>query len=290
MRLNKSACTNLLFPESRASISAFRAAAEAVRAAGFQTMEFYHDGEGRGRTGEALRDAGLQGVYIAVIPHKERKLHLCDVEPEGRKRALELAKACLWEAAGQGVRDVLFNSGAIREDNISGGLDALYASFCELYNDIMKKNLDLRLLMEPCDSRMDARQLIGPRSRTLDFMRRMDEAGVPLRLTLDSAHTVEEGEDFFETVRALKPWCNQIHYANCVTGDEADPLYGDKHVAFDHPGGVFAVSALRKLTGRFDALYAGEEPLRIGLEVLCREGEPGPVFAAMAKSVWGEAV
>ncbi len=289
MKLVKSACTNLLFPESRKSIDAFRAAAEAVRAAGFEAMEFYHDGEGRGKTGEALAAAGLQGVYIAVIAHKEGRLHLCDVEPEGRKKALELAGACLLEAADQGVPEVMFNSGAIREDNISGGLDALYASFCELYNVTIKKKLDLRLLMEPCDSRMDARQLIGPTARTFKFMRRMDEAGVPLRLTLDSAHTVEEGEDFFETVRRLKPWCNQIHYANCVIADETDPLFGDRHVSFGHPGGVFDAPALRALTARLSALYPGDEKLRVGLEVLCREGEPEPVFREMAASVWGVA-
>ena len=32
---------------------------------------------------------------------------------------------------------------------------------------------------------------------------------------MDTAHTVEEGEDFLEALTAVKPYCNHIHFANC---------------------------------------------------------------------------
>jgi hypothetical protein len=63
--------------------------------------------KGGEKTGEVLRAAGLTGVYIAVIPHKEQRPAPVRCGARGREKALSLAKDCLREAADQGVPEVL---------------------------------------------------------------------------------------------------------------------------------------------------------------------------------------
>lgn len=277
MKLIHSICTNLYFPASRKDISAFRDMAHFLSDKGVRCIEFYHDGKDHDKVGNVLQDTGLNGVYIAVIPSKEKKLHLCNEDAEGRKAAVDFFKDCIDDAAGNGIGELMINSGAIGK-NIEAGLDALAASFEELYDYISVKNYSLKLLMEPCDSHMDARQLIGPYRRTLDFVKRLHKAGLPLQLTMDTAHTVEEGENFLEALTAVKQYCNQIHFANCHIRNPENPLYGDKHLGFEYPDTEWTVSALSLLFSGLQMLYPGDEPLRIGLEVLCREPDPYAYF------------
>ena len=66
------------------------------------------------------------------------------------------------------MTEVMINSGLIG-NSVEKGLDALAKSVEELF-DYANKNYKLRLLMEPCDSKMDACQLIGPYKRMLKFL------------------------------------------------------------------------------------------------------------------------
>lgn len=267
----------MFFPESRKSLEYFRQMAQFLAGKGMDCIEFYHDGEGRGKIGNVLRDTGLKGVYIGVIPSKEGRLHLCDEDEHGRAAAVELFKRCIDEAQSNGMIEVMMNSGRIGS-NVKKGLDALAASVEELYDYAGRKGYKLRLLMEPCDSKMDARQLIGPYRRTQAFVQRMHGAGLPLELTLDSAHTVEEGEDFWEALTVLKPYCSQIHFANCNIKDPNSPLYGDKHLGYEYPDTEWTVPALANLFEGLKTLYTDEEYLRIGLEVLCRKDDAYSYF------------
>lgn len=277
MKLINSVCTSLYFPSSRRSVDEFSRMARFLAARGMDCVEFYHDGDGRDKVGRVLRDNGLSGVYIAVIPSKEGKLHLCDEDREGRAAAVRLIKGCIDEAQAGGVTEVMINSGRIGA-SVERGLDALAASVEELFDYAAQKRYALDLLMEPCDSCMDAFQLIGPYERTLAFVRRLRSAGLPLKLTMDSAHTAEEGQDFLEAVTAVRPYCNHIHFANCNISDRQSPLYGDKHLGYEYPDTKWTVPALKKLFQGLQELYKGDEPLRIGLEVLCRTDDTYSYF------------
>ena len=163
-------------------------------------------------------------------------------------------------------------------NSIDQGLLNLTQSVEELFNHIDRKNYKIKLLLEPCDSKIDAFHLIGPYSRTLEFVKNLREKGLPLELTMDTAHTVEEGEDFLEALTAVKEYCNQIHFANCYLKNPADELYGDKHLGFEYPDTEWTVPALEELFTELEKLYANDEPLRIGLEVLCRTDDPYDYF------------
>ena len=170
----------------------------------------------------------------------------------------------------------MLNSGRLG-NSIDQGLLNLTQSVEELFNHIDRKNYKIKLLLEPCDSKIDAFHLIGPYSRTLEFVKNL-EKGLPLELTMDTAHTVEEGEDFLEALTAVKEYCNQIHFANCYLKNPADELYGDKHLGFEYPDTEWTVPALEELFTELEKLYANDEPLRIGLEVLCRTDDPYDYF------------
>ncbi|MGI6778443.1 MAG: sugar phosphate isomerase/epimerase family protein [Acetivibrionales bacterium] len=277
MKLVNSVCTTLYFPESRRDIGEFGRMARFLAGKGIECIEFYHDGDGRSKLGNVLSDTGLNGVYIAVIPSKESKLHLCDENEEGRAAAVKLFERCIDEAQSNGITELMMNSGRIGS-SIERGLEALAASVEDLFSYAALKNYKIRLLLEPCDSHMDACQLIGPYSRSLAFLRRMHAAGLPLGLTLDSAHTVEEGEDFLKALGAVKPYCRHIHFANCYIKDKQSPLYGDKHLGFEYPDTEWTVPALSKLFEGLKALYPDDNVLRIGLEALCRTDDPYKYF------------
>ena len=280
MRLTKSTCTNLVFPASRKSIDEFRRMAGFLKEKGVGCVEFYHDGPDRGKIGGVLSDVGLDAVYIAVIPSKEQKLWLCDLDPRARKAAVAMMKNCIDEAAGNGMEQVMINSGRLTAD-VEAGLEALGDSVEQLYEHAAGKNYPFRLFLEPCDSIIDAFHLVGPYRRAVDFAAMMRGRGFPLELTMDSAHTAEENEDFAEALVQAKPYCNHVHFANCRIADPADALYGDKHLGFEYSGSVWTPETLAALFPKLEALYPGGEPLRIALEVLCREDDPYAYFEKM---------
>lgn len=285
MKIINSVCTSLVFPESRKKIDAFRRMAEYLSAKGMDSIEFYHDGDGRDKIGPILADTGLDPIYIAVIPSKEQKLHLCDCDEAGRQAAVQLLKDCIDEAQFNGIGRVMVNSGAIQPD-VERGLDALGRSIEELFDYAARKNYtSFALTMEPCDTWMHAYQLIGPYARTAAFAKAMREKGLPLELTMDAAHTAEEGEDFFAAMQATRPWCSHIHFANCNITEKDSPLYGDQHLGFEYPNTVWTPDTLGTLVAQLQDLYPGDEPLRIGLEVLCREADPYAYFEKMWASL-----
>lgn len=281
MKVKKSVCTNLVFPKTRKDIEEFSRVVEYLKGKGVASMEFYHDGEARYGTkiGNILDKNGMKGIYIAVIPSKEQKLHACSVEEDNRRGAVKLFCDCMDEAAANGIPVMMLNSGSIGP-NVQDGLAALRESLRELYGYMEKKNYSLRLTLEPCDSWMFAKQLLGPVGRTVEFVKSCRKEGLPLELTMDSAHALEEGEDFLEALKLAKPFCGHIHFANCFIKDSQAPLYGDQHVGFEYADTEWDYPAMERAWPEIVAMYGAGE-LRVAIEVLCREQDPYRYFDGM---------
>ncbi len=284
MRLVKSICTNLVFPASRKDIAAFRDMAAYLKSKGIGCIEFYHDGDGRAQTGTVLADLGLDGVYIGVIPSKEGAQFLCNTDETARRAAVDVHTACLDEMRDNGLTQFMICSGKLGPD-VDAQLRALETSVEELYTYAAAKNIPVRILLEPCDSNMDARHLLGPTGRCVAFVEAMRARGFPLELTMDTAHVAEEGEDFLDAMRATRPYCTHVHFANCLVTDPANPFYGDKHLGFEYPDTVWSPAALADVFAGLEALYPGENDLRVALEVLCREDDPYAYFEKMWASL-----
>ncbi len=277
MRLIKSVCTTLMFPPTRKDPDAFRKTVGFLAERGVKCMEFYYDGPKADGVGAALREFGMDAVFIAVLPSKEAKLWLCDTDPAARGKAVELFKAKLDYAQGLGITQMMINSGQ-GGANAEPGLDALEASVAAIYDHAASRNYHLRLLMEPCDENLEAFHLIGPHARARAFVERMRRRGYPLELTMDAAHAVEGGEDIVQAVKAVKEYCRHVHFANCDITNRGTPLFGDKHLGYEYPDTVWTPAALAGLFAELEKIYPGDEPLRIGLEVLCREDDPYAYF------------
>ena len=279
MNIKKSVCTNLVFPASRRELGEFRRMAAFLKEQGADSLEFYHDGQGRSGIGKILEEDQLEGILIGVIPSKEQRLHACSREKENRRKAVALFQACMDEAAANGISVLMINSGAAGP-GVSEGLAALKESIWELYDYMEKKRYSMRLTLEPCDSGRFAKQLLGPTERTAAFVRTCREEGMPLELTMDSAHTLEEGEDFLEALKRTKDWCRHIHFANCCIRDSASPFYGDQHVGFEYPESEWGYEEITRAWPQIEGLYGNGE-LRIAVEVLCRSEDPYSYFESM---------
>lgn len=284
MRVLKSVCTNLVFPESRRNIEEFRRMAEFLPAKGVRGIEFYHDGPHPDRVGKIAADAGLDPVYIAVIPSKEKRMYLCDLDRDNRRKAIDMLKGCLDECRDNNIEKLMINSGRIQDD-VDKGIEALADSVEQLYNHADRRNQKIVMYLEPCDSNMQVFHLIGPYTRAVAFAEKIRSRGMPFFLTMDTAHVSEEGEDFMEAMEAAKPYCDHIHFANCRIDNPADPLYGDQHLGFEYSGTPWSPGALEKSYRKLEELYSGDDELRIALEVLCREDDPYAYFERMWESL-----
>jgi sugar phosphate isomerase/epimerase len=276
MQVLKSVCTTLAFPKSRNDIGEFDSMASFLSGRGVGGIEFYYDGEDGAKIGEILAKTGLDPVLIAVIPSKENKLYLCDMDEEKRKAAVKLFIGCIDFCRTCGIRKLMINSGRITED-IKAGLQSLGRSIKELFEYASGKNYEMLIAMEPCDSKMDAFHLIGPYKRALDFTQDLNSQGYPLQLVMDCAHVAEEGEDFLTALMALRKYCGHIHFANCNIREKDNPLYGDKHLGFFYPNTEWSPEKLKALFGQLEKLYSADT-VRIGIETLCREDDPYKYF------------
>lgn len=283
MNLKRSVALSVLFPRSRYAAAAFTRALTFLADWPLDSVEFYYEGEDRATVASALASSGLQGIYIAVIALKGQDLSLCSPDEEQRAAACALAHRCIDEAHELGCRSVMINSGrhpgaALAESAI----EQFVRSVTELHEHAGQ--FGISLLLEPCDSQMDARNLLGPTGLSADVVRRLRRTIPDFALTLDTAHIREEGEDFLAEVSRATDCCDHLHFANCVVDDPSDPMYGDKHVGFDYPGSAFPPAELRRIFAALQEIYQGRD-CRIALEILCREPDPESYFRKLAGQI-----
>lgn len=280
MNLKRSIALSMFFPKSRSDANAFKRALEFLKEWPMDSVEFYYDGENRKEVAAALEKSGYLGIYIAVIPLKEQNLSLCALDDNHRKQAVLLAQRCIDEAFELGCRGVMMNSG---RNPGKGRVDEGIKSFMQSVKELQKYigTRSIHLLLEPCDSQIEAKNLLGPTRLSVDVTRALRKDIPDFSLVLDTAHVYEEGEDFLQAVQNALDCCDHLHFANCVVSDSSDPFYGDKHIGFDHPGSAFSYFDLFRIFKALEELYQGRE-CRIALEVLCREPDPEQYFRKVA--------
>ncbi len=276
MNIIKSVCTPSFFPKSRYSLYEFERMAHFLAEKGIECAEYCYDGDGRDKIGAILQNTKLSGVSIAIAELKEKELHLCSVDDDNRNKAIAFVKAYMDESMANNVSHVMINSGkSLANPHVE--MEKLKLSLCEIYEYSLKKNYALHLSMEPCDSNISVFHLVGPVAKVKEIATSVRKLGVPLNITLDSAHVAEEGEDFMSTLKAIKQFCNHVHFANCYIKDKNSPLYGDKHVAFDYPDAEWSFEKYNNLLTDLSKMYS-RQTLQIALEALCRTDDPYKYF------------
>lgn len=277
----------ILFPDARHSLSAMKETLEFLHGK-VDMIEFYYEGRDEFSVARLLEHSGLASIFIAVIPLKEKGLSPCSTEENNRRAAVEEMKLCVDRARLFGSEGVMVCSGKSPSDprEIPRCMDAFVESMREVAGHISQTGEPIKLLLEPCDSAMDAKHLLGPTSLSVEAVERVRAFYPNFSLTIDTAHVAEEGENFSGAMALAQPYCNHVHFANCMVADPSDPLYGDKHVDFDYPGGAFSYSGLKDIFGDLEDMYGGSH-LDIALEVLCRDADPFAHFETMmAQMPW----
>ncbi len=271
MRINKSIVLTALVPSAREDESAFIRAIDRLHAAGVNTIEYAAPLTDAPRRGELLAQRGLGGIFLAATFQKEQGQNLSAVDREERRYALEACKSCVDAAILSGAKGVLITSGRYPEDT------SLEPDAWQAFEESLRALLDhaggrIRLLLEPGDRTVDARQLAGPTAQVLKMMRRLNQPLTALGLTMDTSHLAQLAEDPHHSLKESMTWCDHVHLANCVL-DQASPLYGDKHPAFDHQGAVYTSRQLQE-TVAFLKDLAPHPKLTLAVEIISRETAP----------------
>jgi len=271
----KSLALTSLFPETVLSPDALERTLRWLKQnRSFGMVEFYTAPGEDGRIARVLAELGFESVFIAVVPLKAAGFSLCAADEGERARAVAVLKSCIDRAGAAGARRIMINSGFIpdRAADIEKSCDSYVRSVLEAARYIEERKIDLLIELEPGDSRVQSRQLLGPTDRVLETTRRIREQTDRYVLAMDVAHLREESEPVMDALRATKPFCDHIHLCNCVMDDPAHPLYGDKHVDFDQEGAAFAYGDFERMFGEIKRLYAGEGFIAT-LEITCREAD-----------------
>lgn len=285
MKLLRSVALSVLFPESRDDASAFEHALAFLSAWPLDSVEFFFEGQDKPRVARALAASGLNSIYIAVIPLKGQNLSLCSPDEQERQKALALVRQCSDDARLFGCQGIMVNSGRHPgKDLAEKALSQFGSSVESLHTYLHNSGQPMKLLLEPCDSSMDARNLLGPNRLATALTRQLRARCPDFALTLDTAHMMEEGEDFLAELKDSTDCCDHIHFANCFVSDASDPMYGDKHVGFDYPGSAFPPEVLHNIFQEIKKIYGGRT-CRIALEILCREPDPQGYFRKVAAQI-----
>ena len=99
---------------------------------------------------------------------------------------------------------------------------------------------DVVLALEPTDRDIDKFFLFGPLGETVDFIKQVRKENVNIGLLLDMCHIPLVHETLESAIEIGKDVLEHVHLGNCVIKDKTDVYYGDKHPAWDYPGGEYS--------------------------------------------------
>jgi sugar phosphate isomerase/epimerase len=149
----------------------------------------------------------------------------------------------------------------------------------------------MRLHLESFNNAGEPWLLMGPTARCLELARDVAKGHPNFGLTFDLSHALQMGEDALRSLLSIRRYCSHVHLANCVIRDRADPLFGDKHPPFGHPGGEVDAPWLAGFVRglREGGFFAGRE-VTVGAEVITRAPAEPVATAAAAKRELGSAL
>jgi len=259
---------------------------------GAAEITWIKDPQERARVREIAEQSRLELGYGAQPTLLTQQLSLNDLDPDGRRRAIDQVKACIDEAAELGCQRVAFLAGPDPGDaDRERALDLLADSVTELCRYGQDKGVALTL--ETFDRDVDKKSLVGPSDLAAQFAARIRADFPDFGLMYDLSHMPLLGESAVEALSALKEYLVHIHVGNCVKvpGREA---YGDQHPRFGFPGGENDVPELAEfLKALFEVGFlspdgSGGRPW-VGFEVKPVAGESSELILANTKRAWRQA-
>ncbi len=141
-------------------------------------------------------------------------------------------------ALSLGSKKIVFASGPDFPLDRTRATERFFEFVTKLLREIPK---DVTLALEPTDRDIDKHFLLGPLDETVSFIKRVRGAGYDnFGLLLDMCHVPLMHETLDSAISKSFDTLVHIHLGNCMIKDEKDALYGDKHPAWDYPGGEYS--------------------------------------------------
>ena len=249
-----------VWPDSRErqgnTVNAMELAMRSGQFAAFQTVEVPEAAERR-VIRQLIVDGDYHYTYCLTRILNENGLNLSSLDRAVRARSSELVAASLDQAREAGADSVSVVSGPRPQHEIERrqALDALAESMRAVIRAALEPPA-ITVLLEPLDVTAHKRMTLGYTAEAVAICDRLAREGLPLRLSLDSAHILLNQELPADALRCSLSHIADFHYCNCVT-DESDPLFGDRHLPFGPPGVVDITAIAEMMKAQSDMGYFG---------------------------------
>ncbi|MDR0582772.1 MAG: sugar phosphate isomerase/epimerase [Treponema sp.] len=292
--IKRSLAISSLFPKTLESWEDLEKTVRFLEGYSFTQLEFYHPPGHDRQIAKLFTEAGFSSILIGVIALKGAGFSLCTGDKEERSRAVSVLKSCMDRASEIGSHGVMLNSGFVpgyspdpaaisipTPEQLKAACDAYVHSIEEAAEYGEQRGYNITLLLEPGDSKVQSFQLLGPTDKVMETTERIKKQYQCYALIMDVAHLREEGEDVMSSLRRTLPYCDHIHFCNCVMDDPSRELYGDKHVDFDYPGACWNYGDFENMYRNIRNLYKDRD-FTIALEITCRATDNEAWFADVA--------
>lgn len=269
-----------IWPRSRETqgetARALETAIDDGRLSAFQSVEIPYSAERR-RVCELIHAGAFPYTYCITRVLNENNLNLSSLDGNVRKKSCDMVLRCLDEAREAGADAVSIISGPRppSETDRQTALQALTESLRTVI-PAATASPEVTMLIEPLDVEADKRMTLGYTPEALQICATLAAEGLRLKLTLDTAHLILNGEDPTAALQSTMDFVHDFHYCNCVL-DAEHPLYGDRHVRFGPPGVVDreTISGIMQAQHRMGYFHPTGRPV-VMCEVL-RRPEDDPI-------------
>jgi sugar phosphate isomerase/epimerase len=263
------------WPTSRERQGETLAAIESVLEGGFfeafQTVEVPYARE-RKAIASLLGAEKMPLTYCLTRVLNENGANLSDLDQTKRKKSYELAISRLDEAREAGATSVSLISGPTPSDP-TRRVEAVKLLGDSLLHVCRQAQAEpaLQVIVEPLDIKAHKRCALGLTSEALELCKSAVQEGLDLRLCIDTAHMILNGEEPMDSLALAQQFVVEFHFCNCVL-DTSHPLYGDHHLPFGPPGVVDFARMGQYMTGSVElGFYGADKRPGVFCEVLKRE-------------------
>ena len=206
-----------------------------------------------------------------------------------RERAYDLMMREIGYALDLGSKKIIFGSGPDHPQDRA----AAQERFAELILRVAKQlPSDVELSFEPTDRDIHKFFLYGLLDETVDFIKLVRKNGFErIGLLLDMCHVPIIHETLESAIEKGGAVLNHIHLGNSVIKDPTDPLYGDRHSAWNYKGGEYTEEdGVRFIHMLGDIGYLDKENATVSFEMRPYEGLSSEESLARFVSVFNRAL
>jgi sugar phosphate isomerase/epimerase len=229
-----------IYPEALSDAGAHtRTLEKIVRDDNFEALDFWISAETPNREKEIsiVRNSGKFLNYNIGDRRGEKIVIPASPDSGEQEYALETMKREIDMALECGAKKIIFGSGPDFPGDRAEAKKRLSGFILEAFKRVPQ---EITIAMEPTDRDLDKHFLFGPFKESAAFAEDLRRQGMKnFTLLVDMGHIPLLDISIEEALDETAPYIGHIHLGNCLIKDKSHPLYGDKHVPWDFPGGEY---------------------------------------------------